>query len=489
MAQFRLATAVTICGAVVMAYEVTGSRLLAPVVGTSVIAWTALIGVILGALSAGYWYGGRMADRLPRTSRLAGIIAVAALTVALTAVLAPVVTTAVAAASDSWGIRLSAVVSALLLFAPTAFLLGMVTPYATKLATADLAHNGATVGTLAALSTLGSIAGTFLAGFVLLGRFGSTASLAALAVVLVVSALLVTPRRKGALLCIIAVFVAIAVVRATPSPEDALRRDRQAVLDTAFQRVVVSDGTHFASGRPVRMLSTDPFGTQSSMYLDGTDPVAQYIRAFRWGEGHAGAPRNALLIGGAAYMWPREYLGRYPTARLTVVEIDEGVTQIARDYFGLRDDPRMTIVHDDGRRYLNATVGPFDVIYLDAFTSIIVPFQMVTREAVRRVDAALAPRGVVMANLIGSFGGEGSELIGSVARTYREVFPHVALVGLVSDNEAQVQNIMLMASREPLDEVLVSIGKAGSMTHNGMVLTDDFAPVERMASGLLRRLW
>ena len=172
---FLLEIVVFVCGAVVMIYEIIGSRILAPYVGTSVYVWTSLIGVILGSLSAGYWLGGKMADRQPNSRQLAAILFVASVLVTLTMLIQEFVLFGLA----TLGIRLElkAVIAALILFAPASVLFGCVTPYAVRLKMIAVEDAGKTVGRLYALSTVGSICGTFLAGFFLLPFVGSVRAL------------------------------------------------------------------------------------------------------------------------------------------------------------------------------------------------------------------------------------------------------------------------------------------------------------------------
>ncbi|MEO8650563.1 MAG: fused MFS/spermidine synthase, partial [Acidobacteriota bacterium] len=163
------------CGAIVMVYEIIGSRIVAPFIGASTYVWTSLIGVILGALSVGYWLGGRLADQRPDTKILAGLIFGAGGLISVTILLKDVVLSFVSAASI--GLAWRSVLAALFLFAPASVALGMVTPFAVKLRTVSLADTGRTVGRLYALSTVGSIVGTFAAGFFLIPFVGSVRTL------------------------------------------------------------------------------------------------------------------------------------------------------------------------------------------------------------------------------------------------------------------------------------------------------------------------
>ena len=162
---------VFICGAVVMIFEIVGSRILGPYIGTSIFVWTSLIGIILASLSLGYWFGGKMADKNPSYKQLAWIIIIAAFFIGLTITGKDSLLNLLS--RQFTGIRIQAVVSTIFLFAPASVFLGMVTPYAVRLKIKDVQSSGRTVGNLYAISTIGSIIGTFLAGFVLIPFLGT----------------------------------------------------------------------------------------------------------------------------------------------------------------------------------------------------------------------------------------------------------------------------------------------------------------------------
>jgi MFS family permease len=187
---FYLEIVVFICGAVVMAFEIIGSRMLGPYVGTSYIVWSTIIGIILLSLSLGYYAGGRLADHKPRPDLLSLIIFVAGLLILITALVKDPVLTFLLVAIEN--VKVVSVVSSVLLFVPSAFLLGMVSPFAARLKMNSVAHSGRTVGNLYALSTVGSIAGVFLAGFYLIPAFRITTILYLFAVALILVSLLIT---------------------------------------------------------------------------------------------------------------------------------------------------------------------------------------------------------------------------------------------------------------------------------------------------------
>ena len=186
MKKIYLEVVVFICGAVVMAYEIIGSRILGPYVGTSMFVWTAIIGIILFSLSLGYYLGGKQADRKPQFSWLSVIIAMSGVFILLSLFFRESVLNFLLNSVNS--IQVVSVLASLILFSIPAFFLGMVSPYAARLKIKTIATSGATVGYLYALSTLGSITGTFLAGFFLIPGFRLTTILLILSVTLIIFA-------------------------------------------------------------------------------------------------------------------------------------------------------------------------------------------------------------------------------------------------------------------------------------------------------------
>src|SRR4030042_2038573 len=188
--KFLLEIVVFVSGASVMILEITGSRVLAPYLGTSIFVWTSLIGIVLGSLSLGYWWGGKLADKKPSYKIFSLIIFVAASMIGMIAFVKLFVLVFLQLVISDIPTR--AVISTLILFAPANVVLGMVSPYAVKLKIKSITKAGTTVGNLYAVSTIGSIAGTFLAGFLLISYLGNTKILLFLSIVLVLTSIVVT---------------------------------------------------------------------------------------------------------------------------------------------------------------------------------------------------------------------------------------------------------------------------------------------------------
>lgn len=478
------------CGAAVMVYEITGSRIVSPFIGASTYVWTSLIGVILGALSLGYWLGGKFADKHPNVKILAGVIFAAGGAVSLTVLVKELILAAIAA--TPLGLGSKAVLASLFLFAPASVLLGFVAPYAAKLRISSTDVSGRTVGRLYALSTVGSIVGTFLSGFVLIPFVGSTRTLYLVAASLFIlglslAAFSVTQPRIAA----ITLFVLAVLSNEFTAYE--MRRDRYFFdIDTEYSRVQVFEATEPRSGRRIRALVTDPFFIQSAVFLDSDDVVFDYNKFYDLAEIFKPSPRRTLMIGGAGYSYPRHYLERFAGSTIDVAEIDPQMTEIARKHFRLHDDPRMRIFHEDGRVYLNsAATDSYDVVLMDAFGSLFtVPYQLTTMEAVREIKRVLKPDGVVIFNIGSALTGEAGRFLRAEMKTYAQLFGQVHIFKVHPElADDRLQNFIIVASDSEMrtdagnsdEDIAKLLGRR--VNHNpdagGIdILTDDLAPVE-----------
>ncbi len=499
-------------GALVMVLEMVGGRVLAPHVGTSAIVWTSLIGVVLVFLALGAWAGGRYADSHLSRRGLAKALLGAGIGAALSAFLHHGIGAFVSASLGN--LYLAAVGAALGIFALPAFFFGMITPYVIRLRIASVDTAGATVGRLYALSTFGSILGTFLGGFVLISFFASTAILWAVAVSMLLLSLANEPARPWARILLLALFLFLAwqdrdyaawrsvssAERILESPYNSLR-----IYDAKDQR---------RQNAPVRLMATDPGYSQSGMFLaDPAEPYFAYTRFYALGPWLRPMARSALMLGGGGYSVPKWLLsGKSALAspkdlRLTVVELDPLMTESARRYFGLKDDARLKIIHEDARTFLNRQQESYDLVFVDLFNShYSVPFHLATREAVRRLRQAVAPGGVLLMNLISAVDGEDGRLLQAVYQAMSENFAELRIY-LVGEpySPGQVQNLMLLAFADKTDDNMPVVHAPRSMSpgpaeieamertrylktpaFSVTAMSDDFAPVERYTLMLTR---
>ena len=483
---------------VVMVYEIIGSRLLSPYIGGSIYIWTSLIGVILGSLSLGYWFGGRMADTRSEVRILASIIFAAAGAISVTTLIKDIFLSMLAATAML--LEVKALIAALILFAPASVLLGMVTPYAAKLKMHSLDATGRTVGNLYALSTVGSIVGTFAAGFFLVPFVGSVRTLYLISAILFAVSIILWPLRFSQLnIAGFLVFV-LGVSTSEYTREFEYRSTELIDIDTEYSRVQVARSVDPLTNKPIRMYATDPYFAQSAMFFDSDDLVFQYARFFDL-IGHFNPHlNNTLLIGSGAFNYPKHYLAKFPAAKMDVVEIDPKAEEIAKFYFRWTENDRVKVIAKDGREFLNTSEPQrYDAVLLDAFGSLFsVPYQLATLEAVQRMHDVLKRDGVVIANLGTAITGEGGQFLAAEVATYRQVFPQVVLFKVRADKcDTDVQNVILVALRsqtlaeltsdEPETDALLKHIVTGTITSEEPILTDDLAPIEYYNSIAQRR--
>lgn len=490
---YTLELIVFIVGAVVMVLELVGSRVLAPYLGTSIFVWTSLIGIILGSLSLGYWWGGKIADKNPNYRTFSLIMFAAAIFIGLDTFLKSILLGLLYGYNSD--IRVEAIFAALVLFAPASVLLGMVSPYAVKLKIKDINSSGSTVGNLYAISTIGSITGTFLAGFFLISYLSNTKLLFLLSATLMLSSLISyrnhSIRAKAGLIIFL-----IFIFAATNSLDKVYAEKGIIDIDTEYNKVWIYPSTDIATGKAIKIMMLNN-ESNSAIYTDSNDLVFNYVKFYNLAKHFKPEIKNSLLLGGGAYTWPQYYLDNFPDAKIDVVEIDPKLTEISKQYFRLKDDPRLAIYHEDGRIFLNKTNNKYDVIFGDAFKSMYsIPYQLTTREATQKIYDALNDDGIVVANIISSVEGKKSKFFRAEYRTYKEVFPQVYAFPVEDYRDGEkVQNIALVAlkSKEKpsfnnsdyeLDKLLQHLW-TGEIKTDLPVLTDDFAPVDQYMMSII----
>lgn len=468
---YRYELIAAVGGGVVMMLELVGARMVAPFFGTSIYVWTAMIGVILGALSAGYWYGGTLADRGATDKGLMRIIWAAALTTYICVVVQEPLLNAIARVGVD--VRIATLFGASILFAPSAILLGIVSPYVAKLRVSSLKTTGRSIGRLYAAGTLGSIVGTFLAGYWLIGWFGNRTLGFSLVVVLVLLSLAAYPRSWTVQRLVLGTLALFGVLLPHSLPYGVI-----ADIDSTYSRYIVRETTGIM---PQRLLVTDPFSVQSAQFLDEPEtPALNYVDRFMRVT-RAVTPSDTLVIGGGVYTFPRAVAQMCPDCSVDTVEIDPKLTQIATDYFRLEPMDNLRLYYHDGRVFLNqAPAHRYDAVFLDAFSSLTPPYQLTTREATLAVQRSLKTDGVAVANVIASH----DDPYGTaMAATYRSVFRYVDIYPVLPARNAQDrQNLIVVMTNDTgrRSQVQAAMKTPSIAMRSGMILTDDFAPVEQL---------
>jgi predicted membrane-bound spermidine synthase len=481
-----LSMLVLVSGAVVMALELSASRLLAPVFGNTIYVWGSLIGVVLSALALGYWAGGRLADRHADIRLLAAICFTGGLLVFSIPYLSPPVLELVA------GLRLneqaSPLVATLLTVAPPTIPLGMVSPYAVKLMSLVRSRVGSSAGDIYSLSTVGSIAGTFLTVFLLLPYLDvRTVILGSGGLLMALSAYYLTLRAK---------ILTMVVFATVVSPAGYFAQS----LNAAGGEVVYTRETLYNSLAVVRQ---DDLLT---LYLNGlphsgmsvSDPyrlVFAYTRFFELGPALNPNASKALFIGGGGFSGPKYFLKNYPELEVHVVELDPAVVEVAERFFELPSDGRLQVFVNDGRMYLQNVDQKYDVVVVDAYAKTYIPFHLMTAEFYRLLKSRMSDGGVVVINIIASLTGDTSEIFWAAYKTVGSVFNTLHVFKASEYGGGVVQNLILVACVNTcsLDGAVGRV-KDGWLAEKVVanhwtyippldeypVLTDGYAPVERM---------
>jgi spermidine synthase len=483
----NLAAASFVCGACVMVLEMAGSRVMAPYMGTSLVVWTSLIGIIMASLSAGYWLGGLVSDKRPEPRLLGRIIMLAALMTAIVAIAAnPLL---VRFAMGIPNVYFGSVIAALCLFAVPSALLGMVSPFIVKLAIQGLGSTGATVGRFAALSSSGSILGTFLGGFVLISFLSSQTILFIVASFLGAAAFLV--HQAGWKTALPAALVSLCLACASEAgyiPRVPLGFS----IETLYNTIHIYEQRDQKTGEMLRILTTDPRLAQSAMAIERPNELFhEYARFYDLAFHYRPETKKILLLGGAGYSVPKHISATRPDVSIDVVEIDPGMTEAARKYFELKDWPGLRIFHEDARMFLNreAIAGNlrYDAIFGDAYGTYNIPFHLTTVETMRHIRDMLNGDGVFIMNVITSLD---SDLLGGIYASIAASFPRIEMFPAIYPNSfSEVQNIMIaaFASDAPNDPKPESDYIAGLLSHRRKTpyepkipaFTDAFAPVEK----------
>jgi spermidine synthase len=491
-----------VSGAIVMSFEMLGSRYLNPYFGSGIYTWASLISTVLIALTAGYFLGGALADRNPSPAVLGlTVIAGSVYLLALPSFAEGVLERVLDAIDD---IRTGSLVSALALMFLPVTLLGMYSPFAIRLLLRSPQSSGRVSGAVYGVSTAGSIIGTLGTTFFLIPAIGSRAitfTLGAAGVIAGLSLLALARARRPASGTAALILVALATLTAPASRAESLLDEgiRAAMLKRGNGRIAHIETEYndvFITKRQQNQLvmSFQVKGwdyTESVTNLSDPDDLPlRYAQVMTIAAIYPESTKKVLMLGlGGGSI--STYLGRFlPEATITTVEIDPGVITAAKTYFGLRETDRMRYRAGDGRVFLNRNSEPYDLILLDAYRGGYVPFHLLTREFYALVKQRLAPGGAAAFNVH-----DGNKLYSSTIKTLGEVFPALDLypTGLGEviavatnaplDKDTLERRAATLQARHgfrfPLPQLLQRrMDKPQTQAAAGDLITDDFAPAD-----------
>ncbi len=460
----RLAIAF-VSGFSVMVFELIAARLMSPVVGTSTYVWTSIIGVIVAAMSLGYWAGGILADKRSRDSDVVCLLLFAAL--CMVCALYQQRSLLQWVASLEIDIRLQATIAACVLFAPSSFVLAALSPYLAKLQTESLTVAGRSVASLSAVNAVGSIVGTFSAGFFLFGWLGVQSVFVLLIAILVATSWLDNPgwRWRWRIGVSILFLVLIIIYIATPTP----RKVSTQAVDTASAHYTIQQWVK--DGKEIRGIMSGPAGVQSGVDIHQPDRlVFWYTQQLANAVERAPHKRRILMLGGGTFTLPQYLARRYPQSHIDVVEIDPGLLPIARQYFFYRDPPNVRPIFQDARVFLEQTNDRYDVVLVDVYNDGDIPSSLVTNEYAQALQRHLYDHSRIAVNMIASLQPECRPLLAAQDAPYSSI---------------RGQGVFSLHQRYEQNNIIAIYG--GNNEHKRPELfsgqtpySDDFVPLERL---------
>ena len=498
---------VFVSGFTTLGVELAASRLLDPWFGDSLIVWACLIGLILLYLSVGYWLGGRLADRSPQLVTLLRLTGLGAALVGLIPLAAqPVLRLASGGLADlDAGLLAGSMAAVLVLFAVPVTLLGCTGPFVIRLLLQDVAGGGKVAGQVYALSTAGSILGSFLPVLWLIPVIGTRrtfATLAGVLLVVVIAGLLQARRTWDTLLAVLAL---AAVLAAGWGTSGAIKPAPGLVYETesAFNYIQVVDTPY---ERQLRLNEGEGIHSVYRPAGELADGIWDYFLlapAFNPAPYRPSQVQNVCLLGLGAGTTANLYTQAYGPVPIDGAELDPAIIDVGRRYFDM-NEPNLHVFAMDGRRFLAVDGGSYDMIGVDVYRPPYIPFQMTTAEFFALARDHLTPDGVVAVN-VGRTHTDFS-LVDAVAATMQRVFPSVYIVD-EPDEGSTLGNSLVVGTRQPTkladfrtnlgafsQPMLAEVGRRmapdariATPPPGTPVFTDDRAPVEQVVHALILR--
>lgn len=489
-------------GMSVMAVELGASRLLAPYFSSSQIVWTIIIGTIMIAMALGNIYGGKSADKSPNPDKLYGRILIAAVWIALIPVAGKYIVLGISAllifTVNNNFLIIAAFCACMVIFVFPLFLLGTVTPSLAKYSVSSLDDSGRTVGTLGAFNTIGSIIGTFVPTFVTIPAVGTSITFLIFAGILIVLSVIyfVSSRVGYKKIIISGVIFVLCCVFGHGDSFAFWQKDLTYEGESIYNYLQVSE-----DDKQVSLSTNVLFGVQSVYMKDDTLTGLYYDYAMA-------APlmvpdknpdsMEVLILGMGTGTYATQCRKYFGDMNIEGVEIDEKITKLSRKYFALPDDINVTTY--DGRAFLNASDRKYDVIMVDAYQDITIPFQMSSVEFFRLVKSHLNENGVMVVNM-NMRGNDDGDINQYLADTISSVFGNVYtvevdnstnrelfasdnndMIGVLNDNISGIKDadLRFMMNKVRDNSIAYNAGK--------LIMTDDNAPVELLGMKVIDKI-
>ncbi|MBM3945075.1 MAG: hypothetical protein FJ317_06250 [SAR202 cluster bacterium] len=492
-------TVVFLASGCTLVIEIVAGRILAPTIGVSLYTWTSIIGIVLAGISVGNYLGGRLADRFPRPTTL-GIILLGS---GASSLLVLAIVNPVAGVFGGMPIVWRIIVMTAILFLPPGVILGMVTPIVIKLELRNLEQTGSVVGRLYAVSTAGSILGTFLTGFVLIELMGTRQVIFAVAIVLVVLAVAVGELwklRQESLAMGAGVIALLSYNFATSATDSPCLRE------SGYYCIYVYEETA-EDGEVIQILRLDQL-VHSYVSLDdptyltyGYQKVFADMATLKAAENPA---MRTLFLGGGGYTMPRYLETVFPDSASEVIEIDPAVTEVAYSHLAITPDLGIVTYTGDARTKVKDLAGErYDLIVVDVFNDVGVPYHLTTHEFNEDAALLLGDDGIFATNLLDRL--QTGRFLRSYVRTLQETYPYVYVISDYGDwtfderygyvvagsrrplSRAQLEQANRLAGRETAAHLMPhDIMEGWKLENRSVILTDNYVPVDNMLAPLYR---
>jgi spermidine synthase len=495
----------------VMVLELVAGRVIARHLGSSLYTWTTVIGVVLGGITIGYYFGGVIADKFNARKALSALFAIGSAACLITVILNNIIGEWLFLWKLTWPVRVFSHVS--LLFLLPSILLGAISPVVAKMALDKGLPQGRTVGDIYAWGAAGSIAGTFAAGFYLIAAIGPVAIIWLVGACLAIMAVLYRKRFWPYYLWL-AAFVFMLIIAAAHAQwcqktggtlllREAI--DPSVIYQAESQYCYIAIKTSNIPNK--RIFVQDKLFHSAIIMGDINDLQYAYTRIYAGITRFIGKNKDKLrvmVIGGGGYVFPRYIEKNWPGSHIEVAEIDQGVTEAAMEAFGLDRNTSIKSIAMDARNYIDDLLEKsrragsdsppkYDFIYEDAINDYSVPYQLVTREFNQKIADILADDGAYMVNLIDTY--DNGQFLGAIVSTLQQTFPYVYVSANRMTHHAVRETFVVTATKQPFDVNSVKREENIDIWHfndsqmqyvkkkaSSVILTDDFAPVENLLS-------
>ena len=500
----------------IMVIELVAGRILARYLGSSLYTWTSVIGVVLAGITIGNYIGGRLADRFTPKKTLSVLFAISAIACVATIILNNLIGQWTWLWQFSWPVRTFLHVSFVFLVPST--LLGTISPVVAKMALEQGLPTGRTVGDIYAWGAAGSIVGTFVAGYYLIAVMGTIAIIWLMGGIMILMALLYAARLWFAGGC--AFFFLLALVMGISPWEPAIKAGRALELrHPKDPNIIYEDETQYCyvmvtttEKKPEKRIFMQDQLIHSAITIGDPSRLEysyeQIMSAVTHRFGRDIEKPAFLILGGGGYVFPR-YLEKYrPGSIVDVVEIDPGITEAAHKAFDLDRNTSIKTISLDARNYVDQLIEQqrsgekntrYDFIYEDALDHYAIPYQLTTLEFDKKISQILTDKGIYMVELIDIF--DSGLFLGAFVNTMRQVFPFVSVISEYDIGTEERNTFIVIGAKQKLDLQGVCKGycrgekiwymndsdiAALKEKSNGLVLTDNYAPVEDLMAPVVK---